>query len=467
MAHPHLLVHILSRNSCPPSEDHSRLPIDRNLRPSLRLNNNTTIHPKSRFSDIFPNKTRSRTRAGKTTPKVFSILLETMDRFRQHPLRKNRVFFLATCPDAAALDPSLLQRGRLETVLLLGTLDASSRASILDIHSRDMPLQLLLAPSTKTPTWMSPPGEDQTAETGLSGPRSLTTQTVTADAGTQDIGSYSAPCCAAKAAHSLSNSNAPSAAALSLSGIAAPAGVPAAPRTRKEFIGLVAGKCHGYLGSDLERLCREAAIHHMAAASADTTTTINATVSPSGVGRTLAGSEGHGEEAQDDARDRCSQFPTNADRSGGGGVGVGEGVRLQDFWAALDVVRPASLVGRSVGMWGDDSRGSEVQDSLRAQCCGSDASCFSHLPPRAALLNSGIGRISSQSKEVAPAKKHTLSGHSFPGRSFVIVFSLFFFLFVCLCLYTVFRDTASRRHGLVQHTACFNFRRTGMCVCVF
>ena len=31
----------------------------------------------------------------------------------------------------------------------------------------------------------------------------------------------------------------------------------------------------------------------------------------------------------------------------------GGGVRLQDFWAALDVVRPASLVGNSVGSsWG-------------------------------------------------------------------------------------------------------------------
>lgn len=38
----------------------------------------------------------------------------------------------------------------------------------------------------------------------------------------------------------------------------------------------------------------------------------------------------------------------------GGGGGCGAGVRLQDFWAALNVVRPASLVGHSVGMWGGD-----------------------------------------------------------------------------------------------------------------
>lgn len=283
-----------------------------------------------------------------------------MDRFRRRPLGQSRVFFLATCPDAAALDPSLLQRGRLETVLLLGTLDDASRASILEIHTRDMPLQLLLSPSTTIPTSMSPTRE-KPIKTDVSSPRSLTMRTVTADAETQDNGSYSALYCTAKGADTLNNKEAPSVVALSSSGAAPMAGVPAAPRTRKEFIGLIARKCHGYLGSDLERLCREAAMHNMAAASADTATTA-AAVNPSGLGRILAGrDEGHGEEPQDKARDRCSEFAIDVDVRGGD-VRIGAGVRLQDFEAALDVVRPSSLVGRSIGMWGDGSRGSEVQD---------------------------------------------------------------------------------------------------------
>ncbi|CAM9215802.1 unnamed protein product [Scytosiphon promiscuus] len=84
--------------------------------------------------------------AGITELQVLSVLLETMDRFR-HPPFAGRVFFLATCPDAAVLDPSLLQRGRLETVLQLGALNIDARAAILGIHARGMPLEPLAARS--------------------------------------------------------------------------------------------------------------------------------------------------------------------------------------------------------------------------------------------------------------------------------------------------------------------------------
>ncbi len=219
-------------------------------------------------------------------PKVLSVLLETMDRFRCSP-SSSRVFFLATCPDAAALDPSLLQRGRLEAVLRLGALDGAARASILSIHARGMALEGL-PPSPPLPSAESP-----IAATA---------------AGTAAVTTASTP---------------PLAGASPLP----------PPRSREEFLELVAARCHGYLGSDLERLCREAALNHLSTTAARATGTLAGTSS--------------GAKANDDFEEK---------RGGGGGDGGGAGVRLQDFWAALNIVRPASLAGHSVGMWGDDVR---------------------------------------------------------------------------------------------------------------
>lgn len=60
--------------------------------------------------------------------------------------------------------------------------------------------------------------------------------------------------------------------------------------------------------------------------------------------------------------DGCAE---GSDSGGGGGDG-GAGVRLRDFWAALNVVRPASLVGHSVGMW-EGEAGQQVRLSGRLE----------------------------------------------------------------------------------------------------
>lgn len=112
---------------------------------------------------------------------------------------------------------------------------------------------------------------------------------------------------------------------------------PTTPRTRDEFLRLVAARCHGCLGSDLERLCREAAMHHMTAAAA-------------------------AESSRWSDPSRCQEVQTNdLSANGNGSQRDGGCVTLEDFLAALDVVRPASLVGSSVGsFWGGGS-GPEVR----------------------------------------------------------------------------------------------------------
>ncbi|CAM9162282.1 unnamed protein product, partial [Sphacelaria rigidula] len=285
--------------------------------------------------------------AGITELQVFSVLVETMDRFRQQPVPDERhVFFLATCPDAAALDPSLLQRGRLETVLLLGNLDASSRASILEVHSRNMPLQLQLQvpPSPKaaaTPTSVPPEG-GKTAGTDIT----LVPCSASSSAAQNDADSVRDRQTPAPGATSLWTSHI----------VATAVGVLPSPppRTRKEFVALVAARCHGYLGSDLQRLCREAAMRHMAAASADTAAVATLTAS-----------------AADYRRGR-TRFTAGMDESGEVD-GVASAVRLQDFWAALDVVRPASLVGRSAGMWSGDGGGPQGGSTTTTPLVGCDA----------------------------------------------------------------------------------------------
>lgn len=223
------------------------------------------------------------------------------------------VFFVATCTDATVLDPSLLQRGRLEVILRLGSLDASSRASILGIHARDMPLRLMTGGDAGLPAPM--PGDD--------GNRS------------EEFRWSEARSCVAEEADRVGNQAQPS-----LHGVGKDTGdtgtviamqpsSPSQPRDRAEFMVMVARKCHGYLGSDLERLCREAALRRMSSSSAIRNTSNPENGQQSGVTESLG------------------VYP--------GGVPIAEPVAVGDFLAALDFVRPASLVGYSLGTLGGDS----------------------------------------------------------------------------------------------------------------
>ncbi|CAM9473420.1 unnamed protein product [Ectocarpus sp. 4 AP-2014] len=281
--------------------------------------------------------------AGITELQVLSVLLETMDRFRRPPSAL-RVFFLATCPDPTALDPSLLQRGRLEAVLQLGALDSAARASILDIHARDMRLEVL--PSSPPLPSRPPPEPPVAAATaGAAMPPHPPYEDKTGVVGDESPVRLEKPNREAAAA----------AAATSASAVIAltPPAVPP-PRTRDEFLELVAARCHGYLGSDLERLCREAAMSHFSAATAAGTVDV------------VKGAERHEAGGNLTATGGCGE--------GGGGDKAGApGVRLRDFWAALNVVRPASLAGHSAGMWGGDVGKERGKVSVTPPLVGCDA----------------------------------------------------------------------------------------------
>ncbi|CAM9351874.1 unnamed protein product, partial [Hapterophycus canaliculatus] len=267
--------------------------------------------------------------AGITELQVLSVLLEAMDRFR-HPPVASRVFFLATCPDAAALDPSLLQRGRLETVLQLGAVDIDARAAILGIHARGMMLELEPLPLPALAAAVSPPTARLRYET--------TELLAKEEEPAVRVVETNLPVAMTPAAAvAVVAKTLPRTVAMAPAAAAAMTAVAKTlPRTREEFLGLVAARCHGHLGSDLERLCREAAMTHMS------TTLGHGAHVPEPAGRR----ERHGGSMEGAGNDGCAE---------GDGRSRGEaGVTLSDFLAALEVVRPASLVGHSVGMWGGD-----------------------------------------------------------------------------------------------------------------
>ena len=334
-----------------------------------------------------------------------------MDSFRRPPSLV-RVFFLATCPDPTTLDPSLLQRGRLESVLRLGQLDSTGRASILRIHTRGMFLQLLPRPLVAAARKESDSLKNGVAKEGAASGKDYhvgVAEKNTSDPDIHRTGTVEAPVSAIGSGEDTPSS--PSgeekgvgcvpvaavnkrATAEAAAGSAAAAGAvavrvaatpslppPSLPKTREEFLRLVSAKCHGYLGSDLERLCREAAMHHMASFKSAAARTRSVTASPpgrlptrEGFRVTTAGVVGGREDPID--RERRQKLGLAA-----GGVSkeswpVGEGgeggVRLQDFWAALDAVRPASLVGHSVGVRAGNG-GAEVRGGsalCRTRWCG-------------------------------------------------------------------------------------------------
>lgn len=320
-----------------------------------------------------------------------------MDSFRRPP-HPRRVFFLATCPDPTTLDPSLLQRGRLESVLRLGQLDSTGRASILHIHCRGMPLQLLPQPavpavgrglesdSPKVSVVMKSLllGRDDdnvdVAQKNASGSAIRQDGAVEApifppgggrDTSSSLCGEKGVDCVhAAEASTKTAGAEAKKAAAGAVT-VVVNTPPPSLPKTREDFLRLVAAKCHGYLGSDLERLCREAAMHHMATAkpAATRTKAVTAASTPgrlpaqegSAIAITAAATEAGGKHAVGREKQELGLTAGVVREEGGSdGGGVEARVRVQDFWAALDVVRPASLVGHSVGMQRGDG-GMEVR----------------------------------------------------------------------------------------------------------
>lgn len=286
-----------------------------------------------------------------------------MERFRRAACG-SRVFFLATCFDSTTLDPSLLQRGRLEAVIRLGSLDGAARASVLAIHAKGMHLRLPFEQSaavaaaklgssflSTTSDGFKPcesKGGAASKDTDAAKPAEASaTEEVLLLAGRRGDAQLSS------ADENTEADNAPV-------GMTALRGAEETPsskqRARDEFLRCVAARCHGFLGSDLERLCREAAMHHMTAVTA---TAHNAVAAGLGPGRmpvrggmvTKTAARDPGFQDLEGRGEQGTERAANAVRVD---VGVGGGVRLQDFWAALDVVRPASLVGHSVGIWGGD-----------------------------------------------------------------------------------------------------------------
>lgn len=261
--------------------------------------------------------------------KVYSVLLEMMDRAR-HATCGPYVFFLATCPSSTALDPSLLQRGRLELVVRLGAFDSAARAHVLAIHARDMQLHVKRKSNASMQT-TRPPCFSQRNRSGV-----CRFEDGRYAAVTENGGRHSSLRLQDVSVADDGDDDDPAAGMKEVEGKAATprALSPTTPRTRDEFLRLVAARCHGCLGSDLERLCREAAMRHMTAVAA----------------------------AESSIWSEPSRYHSANEN---GSERDGDCVTLEDFLAALDVVRPASLAGSSVGSFWGGGRGPEVRMAVK------------------------------------------------------------------------------------------------------
>lgn len=199
----------------------------------------------------------------------------------------------------------------------------------------------------------------------------------------------------------------------------------------------VAVRCHGYLGSDLERLCREAAMRHM---------TTNTGSVPTAELRDVGTPEGLG-----------SRGTRSAEHDGFGHRGkafVGDGVGLEDFWGALDVVRPASLVGNSLGVWGGDATPEVSQGGHRVivSCRGEGATDLDCRPRWSAPAAGVAGRDDGYTARGAAASLHgpflsvTLTSVTFASVAFLSVA----FLSVVLESLLSFPPPLSRRRSFCR-----------------